>query len=66
MWFYRLKKKKKEKKKPNKNSNKNNSGTGNRTLGICVTGRDVTNYTIPDCGLGGETGFSSNVKISWV
>ena len=25
-----------------------NSGTGNRTPGICVTGRDVTNYTIPD------------------
>ena len=26
------------------------SGTGNRTLGICVTGRDVTNYTIPESG----------------
>ena len=26
------------------------SETGNRTLGICVTGRDVTNYTISDEG----------------
>ena len=25
-----------------------NSATGNRTPGICVTGRDVTNYTIAD------------------
>ena len=25
-----------------------NSETGNRTPGICVTGRDVTNYTISD------------------
>ena len=24
------------------------SATGNRTPGICVTGRDVTNYTIAD------------------
>ena len=24
------------------------SGTGNRTPGICVTGRDVTNYTMPE------------------
>ena len=29
---------------------KKNSETGNRTLGICVTGRDVTNYTISDEG----------------
>ena len=28
------------------------SETGNRTLGICVTGRDVTNYTISDEGRG--------------
>ena len=27
---------------------KKNSETGNRTPGICVTGRDVTNYTISD------------------
>ena len=27
------------------------SVTGNRTPGICVTGRDVTNYTISDCRL---------------
>ena len=27
---------------------KQNSETGNRTPGICVTGRDVTNYTISD------------------
>ena len=25
------------------------SATGNRTPGICVTGRDVTNYTIAEC-----------------
>ena len=29
-------------------SKKQNSETGNRTPGICVTGRDVTNYTISD------------------
>ena len=27
---------------------RNASATGNRTPGICVTGRDVTNYTIAD------------------
>ena len=25
-----------------------NSGTGNRTPGVCVTGRNVTNYTMPE------------------
>ena len=31
-----------------KNKNKKSSITGNRTPGICVTGRDVTNYTMTD------------------
>ena len=31
-----------------KKQKKQNSETGNRTPGICVTGRDVTNYTISD------------------
>ena len=30
----------------------NGSESGNRTLGICVTGRDVTNYTKSDEGQG--------------
>ena len=29
-------------------THKKNSITGNRTPGICVTGRDVTNYTMTD------------------
>ena len=29
-------------------TNEVSSATGNRTPGICVTGRDVTNYTIAD------------------
>ena len=38
-------------KKPQRKSiemEKKNSGTGNRTPGVCVTGRNVTNYTMPE------------------
>lgn len=33
---------------PKEKKEKKISETGNRTPGICVTGRDVTNYTISD------------------
>ena len=38
------------------------SETGNRTPGICVTGRDVTNYTISD-GTPGVSGFRSQYLV---
>ena len=40
---------------------KKNSETGNRTLGICVTGRDVTNYTISERS--GVSGFRSQYLV---
>ena len=35
------------------------SDTGNRTPGICVTGRDVTNYTISDGRMSLQRGSNS-------
>ena len=40
-----------------------NSATGNRTPGICVTGRDVTNYTIADYTLQIEKQNKNNKKV---
>ena len=45
-----------------KKKKKDNSETGNRTPGICVTGRDVTNYTISDVA-NGVSGFRSQYLV---
>ena len=38
-------------------SHQKSSSSGNRTPGVCVTGRNVTNYTNEDCSLGVNAGI---------